>query len=229
MTAPVFSYPHNDEDCYLSFYKEDFSSVFVATNPFLKIEGFSPNITSDWIPDEVSAIAKTRDNGIGVSWQEIAKLCGFSSIAQVNRALRRTGSARLLDELACPADTQKMLEACRRHNIFVPDEGFLSPLSELALAKFLEALGQDNVVVAQHFGTAPDALKSQEFLQPKLLSMPEIHTSDRSLFVSMYIDCHYFLICQSGVSRLTANPNEYFEGFFADEVTTDFWGIGSID
>lgn len=228
MTEPVFSYPANDEDTYLSWFRDDFSSVFVATNPFLKIPDFPLNSQGEWIPDVVNTVAKQRGADAGVSWQVISELCGFPSIAHVNRALRLTGSGRILDKLACSSDTEKMLKICKEQNFFVPDEGCFSPLVQLTLARFLKQLGHDEVIVADHFGTSPRPMKSEEFLLPDGFAPPEIHTPDRSVYLSVYTDYHYFLVCQTQSSISAANPMDYFEGFFADENTNDLWCVGDL-
>lgn len=224
----MFFYPENDENAYLSWYKDDFSSVFVATNPFLKVPDFPLNANGDWVPDEVLELAKQRGPETGISWQEMAEFCQFPSIAHVNRALCLTGSKRIDDKFTCPSDTKKMLEICSDQNIFRPDEGFYSPLVELSFARFLKKLGHEEVIVSDHFGTSPRQMKSKNFSQPEVFGTPEIHTQDRSLYVSIYTDYHYFLVCQTESSKSTANPSDYFEGFFADETTNDFWGVGNV-
>lgn len=202
--------------------------MFVATNPFLKIPDFPLNSHWEGIPDEVNTVAKQRGAATGVSWREISELCGFSSIAHVNRALRLTGSKRIVDDLACTSDTEKMLSVCKDRHFFVPDEGCYSPLVQIALARFLKKLGHDEVIVANHFGTSPRQMKSKDFLLPDCFALPEIHTQDRSAYLSIYTDYHYFLVCQSERSISVANPMDYFEGFFADENTNDLWGVGDL-
>ncbi|MBM1817835.1 hypothetical protein [Pseudosulfitobacter pseudonitzschiae] len=228
MIKPIFSYPDHDENLYLSWFKDSFSSVFVATNPFLNIPDFPLNPQGEWIPDEVNSVAKQRGADAGISWQKISMLCGFPSIAYVNRALGLTGSKRLSDKFSCPADTATMLKLCREQNIFIPDEGFLSPLSELSLASFLKELEHDEVIVADHFGTSPRPMKSEKFLKPEVFPTPEIYAQDKSIYVSIYTDYHYFLVCQTDASRSKANPANYFDGFFANENTNDLWGVSDL-
>ena len=121
-----------------------------------------------------------------------------------------------------------MLSVCNDQHLFAPDEGYYSPLVEIALARFLKQLGQDEVIVADHFGTSPRPMKSEDFLLPDGLAPPEIYTQDKSAYLSIYTDYHYFLVCQTERSISAANPMDYFEGFFADENTNDFWGIGDL-
>ncbi len=224
----MFSYPGDAEDQYLSWYSKDFSSVFVATNPFLRMPDFPLPPRGEWIPDAVSQAAKQRGMDVGVSWHKISELCGFSSIAYVNRALRLTGSKRISEEFACPSDTKKMLQLCDDNNIFVPDEGRYSSLAELSIAHFLMQLGHDEVIVADHFQTDSRQIKVETLLSPESFAPPQIQTLDRSVYLSIYIDYYYFLVCQTELSRSTVNPQDYFEGFFAEENTNDFWGIGDL-
>ena len=42
------------------------------------------------------------------------------------------------------------------------------------------------------------------------------------------MDYHYFLICQSDESLNQAKPQDYFEGFYANARTNDFWGVGDF-
>lgn len=224
----MFSYPGNDEDHYLSWYSKDFSSVFVATNPFLRLPDFSLPPDGEWIPEEVCKAAKQQSVDVGVSWQEISELCGFPSIAHVNRALRLTGSKRISGEFACPSDTKKMLRLCNDNNIVVPDEGHYSPLVDISIARFLMQLGHEELIVADHFETSSRQIKSETLLLPEVFAPPQILTPDRSVYLSIYIDYHYFLVCQTEDSKSAVNPTDYFEGFFADKNTNDFWGIGDL-
>lgn len=223
-----FSYPRNDGDTYLSWYRNEFSSVFVATNPFIRVPDFSWTTPTDSISDEVLKSAKRQGEQSAVLWCEIAKMCKFSSIAQVNRALRLTGSKRILSKFASPQDTDLMLKICKEQNILLPDEGILGPSTELSIGRFLKKLGHDEVIVANSFGDAPRKLNSAEFLQPKPVDVSEMHAEDGSTYISVYTDYHYFLVCQTDESRSVANPRDYLEGFFADDRTSDFWGIGDL-
>jgi hypothetical protein len=96
------------------------------------------------------------------------------------------------------------------------------------MASFLDALEQPEVVVADHFGAFPRLMKSDDFLLPKIFEAPEILTPENSLYAAIYTDYHYFLICQTSASRSKANPADFFEGFFADADTNDFWGVGDL-
>ena len=202
--------------------------MFVATNPFLKIPDFPLNTQGNWIPDEVVAVAKQRGANASISWQVIAELCGFPSIAHINRALRLTGSKRILAELANSAETEKMLEVCKGQNFFVPDEGCFSPLAQLGLARFLDKLGHDRVIAAEDFGIKPRLMEAEELLLPDRFSPAEIQAMDGSAYICIYTDYHYFLVCQSDHSFSVANPMNYFEGFFADENTNYLWGVGDL-
>lgn len=219
-----FRYPSLEEDRYLQHFSGAFSSVFVATNTFLNIPEYELNASENWIPPEVIELAKRRGTSAGLSWEDIADLCGFPSIAHVNRALRLTGSKRIAKEDACPSDTEQLLKVCKENHIFLPDEGYFSPLVELQLARFFFDLGFSSVTVADHFGTSPRQMQTEEFKSFDAGVPPEICSEDHSIYVVIYTDLHYFLVCQTEQNKLIANPQNYFEGFFADENTSDKWG-----
>ncbi|WP_366663074.1 hypothetical protein [Leisingera sp. JC11] len=165
----------------------------------------------------------------GVSWQEIADLCGFPSIRHVNRTIRLTGSRRLSPEFACPGDTERMLEVCTSRSIYPPDEGRASPLLELAMGTFLRELGHDYVTAAGHFGVSRSSLLARDLLdRQQECDWVELWPEDKSLYCTIYIDYHYYLICQTSGSWQQARPEDYFEGFYAGAETCDFWGVGDF-
>ena len=45
------------------------------------------------------------------------------------------------------------------------------------------------------------------------------------LYTSIYTDYHYYLIAQTEKSLQSARPDLFFEGFYADNSTDDFWGF----
>ena len=105
-----FQYPDRDDTPYREWFHGSFSSIFVATNDFLYVPEILPNKTEDWIPPDAYELAKQRGSQAAISWAAIAELCGFSSIAHVNRALRLTGSKRIHKDLACVAETQLLVD-----------------------------------------------------------------------------------------------------------------------
>ncbi|UWQ79736.1 hypothetical protein K3725_01640 [Leisingera sp. S132] len=203
--------------------------MFVALNPFLRLPGHPPWKNGDWIPESVLKTAKTQGPSCGVSWQEIADMCGFASIRQVNRALRLTGSKRLPPEFACPEETEHMLRACAARSIYPPDEGRASPLLELSMGAFVQALGHQEVVAAGHWGVSQSRLPAHDLLdKSQECDWVELWPADLSFYCTIYTDYHYYLICQTSSSLQKARPEAYFEGFYAEEDTCDFWGIGRL-
>lgn len=227
MDTLPFSYPDEDETPYRSWFAKDFASVFVALNPFLCMPGFEPAKNGDWMSDAVAVAAKRCGPDCGVSWAEIAEICGFPSIRHVNRALGLTGSKRISDELASPEDTAKMWRICAERSIYLPDEGEPSPLMELALGQFMQALGHKEVLAAGHFGHGPRLRPVADLLNwDKEQEFVEFCATDRSLYCTIYTDYHYYLICQTEAGLERARPEDFFEGFYAEEETNDFWGVG---
>jgi hypothetical protein len=221
------SYPSDDDVPYLAHFAPNFSHVFVMLNPFVRVDG---DVHQDdrycLMTDEVRTAAELQGASSGVSWAEIGKLSGLPSPRRVNRALRLTGSRRIKPELASEKDTQQLLECCRRHNVSLPDEGRFSPSLVIAIERFLRSLGRDKVLGAGGFGIDPEELEVHSLL---VNCPPEIYGLDGTLYISMWTDHHYGLVCQSDAGRQRSSPSHFFEGFEADGTTTDFWGIGSIE
>lgn len=225
-----FDYADDDDTPYRRWFGKDFASVFVALNPFLRMPGFEPAKNGDGMPDAVEAAAKRCGPDCGVSWAEIAELCGFASIRHVNRALRLTGSKRISEEFASPEDTEKMRRICAERSIYMPAEGRPSPLMELALGQFMQALGHKEVLAAGHFGHGPQLWPVTDLLdRDNWGRFVELCATDRSVYCGIYIDYHYYLICQTEAGLARARPEDFFEGFYADEETNDFWGVGRLD
>lgn len=226
---PPFSYPREDETAYLDHFAGRFSSVYIALNPFLRLPGHPAYKNGDPVPDSAIQDALKLGPSCAVSWKEIAELCGFASIRQVNRALGLTGSKRLAPKYANLDDTNHMLEVCATQSIYPPDEGCSSPLLELSLGGFAKAAGHDSLISAAHFGSFPKDVQVADLLDRQYEhGCVELWAEDKSLYCAIYIDYHYFLICQTDRSLNLAKPHDYFEGFYADGQTNDFWGVGNF-
>ncbi|WP_156927425.1 hypothetical protein [Leisingera methylohalidivorans] len=203
--------------------------MFIALNPFLRLSGHPPWQTGDWTPESAARAAKEQGPSCGVSWQEIADLCGLPSVRHVNRALRLTGSKQISSEFACPEDTEKMLSVCASHSVHPPDEGCSSPLLELSMGAFARDLGLECLIGAGHFGVCQSPLHTKDLLNKQQdCDWVELWPEDLSLFCTIYTDYHYYLICQTSKSLQKARPENYFEGFYAGEETSDFWGVGNL-
>lgn len=223
------SYPSDDNVPYLAHFAPNFSHVFVAYNPFVRVDGYSHPDDRIYLTDEVRTAAKLQGASSRVSWADVSKLSGLPSPRHVNRALRLTGSRRIKPELASEKDTHKLLECCQRHNISLPDEGRFSPSLVIAIERFLRSLGQDKMLRARHFGFDPSEIETQSLLDVAVNCPPEIYALDGTLYISIWTDHQYGLVCQSYASRQRSSPVDFFEGFEADSSTTDCWGIGRLE
>ncbi|GHH00029.1 hypothetical protein GCM10010961_36430 [Pseudodonghicola xiamenensis] len=98
---------------------------------------------------------------------------------------------------------------------------------ELALGRFLQALGHGEVLAAGHFGHGPRLRPVAELLnRDKEQEFVEFCATDRSLNCTIDTDYHYYLICQTEAGLTRARPEDFFEGFYAEKETNDFWGVG---
>ncbi|MEM7424518.1 MAG: hypothetical protein AAF441_00375 [Pseudomonadota bacterium] len=221
------TYPSKDDVAYLAHFESRFPHVFVALNPFIQLFGFPSEQYGAELPEAAENRAKRLGPRCGRSWQCVAELSGLSSVRSVNRALRLTGSGRIKAELSNPAETESLVDACRGGHLFLPLEGTWSPVFELQAAAFLSALDHKEVWSARSIGVEPSTISVGDLADTELQSNPEIYALDGSVYMTIYPDYHYVLVCQSRGSFERADPQKFFEGFHATSNTTDFWGIGS--
>ena len=223
MEFPVW-YPGEDDIPYLRHFAPHFPQVFIALNASTDVSSYVPknDLESEFFLATDSVGAECV-----VTWRRVANLCGFKSIARVNRALRGTGSGRIRSNLGSQSDTRHLMEVCEANLIAPPYEGHFSPGTTRQIAKFLTALGHLEIIGDDWvFGGKLSRELVEGLFAASVRSEPRFYTVDHSLIVTMYIDYHYALVCQTEDSRQKANPADFFEGFDADETTNDYWGIG---
>ncbi|MDN3713304.1 hypothetical protein QWZ10_19125 [Paracoccus cavernae] len=228
MPIPSYSYPPRDEVPYLDWFGPHFQSVFVALNPFIKIHGGEPFRNSNWTPPEIVARAKRSGKECAVTWAEVATLCGFETIAVVNQALRLTGSKRIAPEYASVKSTELLLKHCREGHLYPPDEGRPSSPFECFFSDFATAAGQHTVLAGDGHPARREQLPIPNLADPEQINeFSEFAALDGSFYAAIYTDYHYWLVCQTAGSLSKARPEAFFEGFYANAATNDFWGIGN--
>ncbi len=181
-------YPLDDTIPYLAHFAPTFSHVFVAFNPFLRAGKCGHQWDPECLPGDLWAAARRQGftSAAGVSWAEVGLLSGLELPKRVNRALRLTGSKRIVSSLASSEDTQKLLQCCKINNICVPSEGEYSPALVLAIERFLSSLGHEKVVGARHFGIDPAEVEVRTLLEVVGASRPELHALDE-LYLHNYV------------------------------------------
>jgi len=220
------SYPPRDDLPYLDWASPDFSSVFIAFNPFIHMPDAPPPAQGRWLAEDLQRRAKAMGPSCAVTWNEMARRCGFGAVAEVNQALRGAGSGRLAPRYASRQRTASLLARCEAARVHPPDEGTLSPLLELSMGSFLKVLGLGKVVGGDGFASLREATSPEQLLDPDTpCGFRDFGAEDGSLFVTLYTDYHYVLICQTEASLKAARPDCVFEGFYADAATSDLWGL----
>lgn len=228
MPIPSYSYPPRDEVPYLDWFGPHFQSVFVALNPFIKIHGGEPFQNGNWTPPAIVARAKRSGKECAVTWAEVATLCGFETIAVVNQALRLTGSKRIAPEHASVKSTELLLKHCREGHLYPPDEGRPSSPFECFFSDFATAAGQHTVLAGDGHPARREQLPIPNLADPEQINeFSEFAALDGSFYAAIYTDYHYWLVCQTAGSLSKARPEAFFEGFYANAATNDFWGIGN--
>lgn len=226
MPISSFSYPNSDEVPYLDWFSPHFTSVFVALNPFIRVHDSDPCRDGYWMPHEVVLRAKRSGQECAVTWAEVASRCAFDTIADVNQALRLTGSKRVVPEYASKKKTEVLIQHCREGHLYPPDEGCPSPPFEWSFANFATAAGQNTLVAKDGFGGREPQLHVSKLTDPEQgNAFAEFAALDSSFYATIYTDYHYWLICQTARSLSKARPDAFFEGFYANAETNDLWGL----
>lgn len=223
-------YPYDPEVPYLEHFKDEFSKVFIAFNPFFRTEEYERQDVYETTSKQTVINAKSIGLSSGVSWKEIANICKFSSSRFVNHALRLTQPSYGLDPRLDDYSTYRsILRMCQYHEIYIPEEGCISPPMEIAIANFLNSAGYSHVFEDDFYGYKPTAIKVSDLLNPTFSTKTLIYSEDEQIRIMINDDLFHILVCQTESSFEKINPANYFEGIQADTSTTENWILRPFD
>lgn len=208
----------------LEFYRNTFEAVYVSLNPFilpitLDKDEFKPGT----YPSRASIAAKCRP----VSWTEVMRLTGLSSLAAVDIALR-TRSGGLKQELRNEAYAAALDTLIETHSILPPPEGSFSDLLHDRVLHAIQALSQDWLWIGDEFCTERrlqwiEDLKNQD--QGLTSGRFNIFTPDKSLLWTIHWDSHFSFLCSSRDNLITLVQKIELEGFFCTDATEVYWSL----
>lgn len=224
MEFPVW-YPGDDNVPYLRHFAPHFPHVFVALNTFTDVSGYVPEHD---LESEFYVAAEKMGAEFAVSWRRIADLCGFKSIARVNRALRGRPPKWIAPKYANEADTNRLLNVCLSKKIAPAFEEKFTPGTRLGMSRFVSALGLGEIIADDWVHGGELSRQSvNSYFDSASRCAPRFYAPDHSLIVMIWVGYHYALVCQTEASHRKANPADFFEGFDANKSTDDYWGIGT--
>ena len=181
--------------------------------PFCQSSGAEPFQDGNWMPDGVVVRAKRSGQECAVTWAEVASQCAFETIADVNQALRLTGSKRLAPEYASKENTKVLVEHCREGLLYPPDEGCPSPPFEWSVGNFATAAGQHTLLTGDGFGLSETQLQVSKLIDPEQINaFAEFAAPDNSFYATIYTDYHTGLSARLR-DHYPGPSDAFFEGF----------------
>jgi hypothetical protein len=254
ITDPHFGAP------FLEWYDGIFDSVYIALHPFVTIEGMDPadaaraavvinrnNIPAETLSTELihqlfeqrkqsqlfdleTVQVREKEIGCRVSWEQIRKSCGFSSILDVNRALLSIIMS-ISEKFRNAEDTAHLEAFCDSNQIFFPTEDTFPPILEPAIASFLQRMKAGSVCIADEFNENTSKIDPVAMLDAKPwvrsglcdFRANKIYPEDHSFLLIVPWDNFYTAICGNESRLKAANIEQLFEGFWCDQATTDHW------
>lgn len=231
MTARILPEPDiyavcPDNGHVLSFYRDVFASAYVLLHPFIRPVGMSVDDFLDCPSLERSQICTAC---VPVTWSELQRLGGFSSLAEIDVALRTRigGLKRNLQSQGLAAQLEDCLS---REGLVQPTEGRFSDLTHNMVLSFLQEEGQSWVWVGDEFGTQRKLYWIDDLKKPDsdvTEGCCSVFTPDKSTLWTTHWDSHFAFVCGSNhmVDRLANDAR--FEGFRCDPGTEVYWSLQS--
>jgi Protein of unknown function (DUF2711) len=208
----------------LSFYRGMFEAAYVLLHPFncpvaMSVDSFLEN-PSQW---DRAGICSTCEP---VAWKTVQQRGGFSSLAEIDIALRTQIGA--LNRFENEGLVTKLQLCLKREGIVPPTEGQFSELTHDKVLAFLQEDGHSWVWVGDEFGTERKLHWIDDLKKPASDATEghkSVFTADKSVLWTTHWDSHFSFVCGSNrlIDRL-ANDDR-FEGFRCDEGTEVYWSL----
>lgn len=208
----------------LSFYRDVFEAVFVLLHPFLRPTGITlerflgdPDVDRDHICRTCEA----------VSWAQVQQLGSFSSLAEIDIALR-TQIRGLREGFASPILAKQLQSCLDESGLVQPVEGRFSELTHDKVLAFLQEEGHSWVWVGDEFGTERKLHWIDDLKKPDSDATEgrrSVFTPDKSILWTTHWDSHFAFVCGSSrmIDRMVNDKR--FEGFRCEQDTPVYWSL----
>lgn len=216
----------------LSWWRGIYDHVFIALHPFYgvrRLEGEGREDLFGWkdLPDDFDNTVKRR--GDAVRWADVHKAVA-PEVSQEKMYLAIWLGAVLGYAERADISLQKRIAAwLEEERLYLPDEFGMSPIMEPSIGKFLAHLGALKVTILDEFREHSALVDIQAFApdQPDLRiwqyrtvsGVWAIHAPELGILMSWDYECIAPLIAMTDSARLKAQPEDFFEGWYADETT----------
>lgn len=219
-----FAVPPSDRRPLLPFYRDVFEAVFLLLHPFLHPTGTSPERFLEGQDVDREHICRTCE---AVSWAQVQQLGGFSSLAEIDIALR-TQIHGLREGFASPMLAKQLQSCLDRLGLVQPVEGSFSELTHDKVLAFLQEEGHSWVWVGDEFGTERKRHWIDDLKKPDsdvTEGRRSVFTPDKSILWTTHWDSHFALVCGSTRMIDRMANDERFEGFRCDASTVVHWSL----
>ncbi|NSY37196.1 hypothetical protein [Leisingera sp. ANG59] len=223
----------------LTWWEGIYDHVFVALHPFYRIrkaetlasfagkEIYEDVLTYDDRPENFGDMIKSR--GEAVSWAAVHQA--------VAPDLPRGEVYLAIWVLACIGyqdragiDLQKRLTAyCKENRLYLPEDDGLTTILEPVVQEFLSCFGCAQVTAWDEFRhhsntVTPSVFRKAEpcYLLPQSITSPAVwgvHLPDAGVLMTWSLDGTEAIIAMTSKALQMARPEDFFEGWYADEGT----------
>lgn len=219
-----FAIPPSDGRPLLPFYRDVFEAVFVLLHPFLRPTGTPLERFLDGPDDDREHVCRICE---AVSWAQVQQLGGFSSLAEIDIALR-TQIHGLQEGFASPILAKQLQSCLDRLGLVQPVEGSFSELTHDKVLAFIQEEGHSWVWVGDEFGTERKLHWIDDLKKPDsdvTGGRRSVFTPDKSILWTTHWDSHFALVCGSNRMIDRMANDERFEGFRCDASTVVHWSL----
>ncbi len=225
----------------LEWWEGFYDKVFIALNPFFRLPSTDEiPVSSVMLANGLSYISSKEagtDNNCGVDYDDYAKAHGemvsWSSVHQAvcpeepfkKFALCTWISSCLGTRHDVPPELQgRIKEYCASQALFLPTDDMLSPVLEPKVGEFLRAAGVSSVDQYDEFRTEKERCDVELFTSAHPTNGVRcIHSPTTGLIMDWQFDGVEGIIGLSARALEAVSPEDYFEGFYADENTYSDW------
>jgi hypothetical protein len=213
-----------DEGRVLAFYEGVFDSVYVLLHPFIRPVSMSMD---EFEGGRYPERPRVLDCCAPVSWSEIQRLGNFSSLDEIDVALR-TRVLGLKEELCDYALASMLSRIEETEGLIEPSKGEFGDLSHDIILEFIRKQGYDWVWVGDEFCTErklhwiEDLMKADSVAT---LGHCNVFTPDHKVLWTTHWDSYFSFFCGTNefIAELAKEAN--LEGFACNDRTEVYWSV----
>ncbi len=212
------------DDLILDYYKNRFNSVFIAYHQCYKPDNIP---MSKFEGDDFPTNAEIRSGCTAISWAEIISKVSLNTPSEMDVGLR-THIGGLKRQFENKAFSDAIRQFSKETSISIPDEGCICPFVEGKLLSALHELGYEWLWVGDEFGIERRLKWIEDILiKDELPYSACSYTPNKKILIATHWDSHCTFICANNKLLTSLINKAEIEGFYCDERTKVYWGVGN--